>query len=163
MHGVSAEQAAEELLQVVPRIMDVIRADVRRRRGEDLSVAQFRTLAFLDRNPDISLSAVAEHIGLTLPSMSKLIDGLVERELVTRETCPGDRRRINLGLTPRGQATINSAFATTRAVLAARVAPLSEQERENLVRTMQELRPLFMMDPEPEAERVPAGETNGNP
>jgi hypothetical protein len=44
---------------------------------------QFRTLAVIDRNANASLSDVTEHIGLTLPSMSKLVDGLVARKLAT--------------------------------------------------------------------------------
>jgi len=36
---------------------------------------------------------VAEHVGLRLPSMSALIDGLVERGLVARRQSAVDRRR----------------------------------------------------------------------
>ena len=48
-------------------------------------MAQFRTLAFVDANQGASLSEVAGHIGLGLPSMSKLVDALVNRELLTRD------------------------------------------------------------------------------
>ena len=75
---------AQEILEVVPAVMLAIRAELRRHRTADLSVPQFRTLAFIDRQADASLSDVAEHIGLTLPSMSKIVDGLVTRKFVTR-------------------------------------------------------------------------------
>src|SRR5512136_2172583 len=104
----SPDACAQEILEVVPAVMRAIRAEMRRHRMADLSVPQFRTLAFVDRNVDASLSDVAEHIGLTLPSMSKIVDGLVSRKLVTRQTHPTDRRRMTLTLTTRGQTALES-------------------------------------------------------
>lgn len=81
----SADTIARELLEVVPVIMRTIRAEMRSHRGADMSVVQFRALLFLNRNPGTSLSAVAEHLDLTLPTVSKMIDGMVANHLVTRE------------------------------------------------------------------------------
>src|SRR5512137_2718402 len=105
----SPDICAQEILEVVPAVMRIIRAEMRRHRTADLSVPQFRTLAFIDRNVAASLSDVAEHIGLTLPSMSKIVDGLVMRKLVTRQTHPTDRRRMTLALTPRGQTALQTS------------------------------------------------------
>src|SRR6266536_982420 len=99
----TANECAGELLEVVPLIMRYIRIEMRRSRGSDLTVPQFRTLAFLTTNEGASLSSLADHIGLTLPSASKLVDGLVERKLVQRKTCPDDRRRMTLLLTGSGR------------------------------------------------------------
>src|SRR5512136_3296462 len=106
--AISSETCAQEVLEVVPLVMRTIRAEMRRHRTADLSVPQFRTLSFIDHNADASLSDVAEHIGLTLPSMSKIVDGLVTRKLVTRQTHPTDRRRMTLTLTTRGQTALES-------------------------------------------------------
>ena len=102
----SPDVCAQEILEVVPAVMRTIRAELRRHRMADLTVPQFRTLAFIDHKADASLSDVAEHIGLTLPSMSKIVDGLVVRKLVTRQTHPTDRRRMTLALTTRGQTAL---------------------------------------------------------
>src|SRR5512136_590260 len=95
----SPDVCAQEILDVVPVVMRTIRAELRRHRTADLSVPQFRTLAFIDRQADASLSDVAEHIGLTLPSMSKIVESLVVRKFVTRQRHPPDGRRITLALT----------------------------------------------------------------
>lgn len=137
------EVCAQEMLDVVPQVMRAIRADMRRHRAADLSVPQFRTLAFIDRGDQPSLSAVAEHIGLTLPSMSKIVDGLVARKLVTRETHPADRRRLVLALTRSGQTALATSRRATRACLAEELATLSDAERANIVRALETLRPLF--------------------
>ncbi len=141
---------AGELLDVVPRVMRVLRAQMHSHRAADLSVPEFRTLGFLNGHAGASLSDVADHIGLTLPSMSKLIDGLVERKLVTREFDPGDRRRVTLTLTGRGRAILQAAHAPTQAYLAEVLSALSPVERATVVQAMRMLRPLFISEREKE-------------
>ncbi len=48
--SITPEQAARELLEVVPIITKDIRSEMRSRRSSDLTVPQFRTLAFVNRN-----------------------------------------------------------------------------------------------------------------
>ena len=61
---INSEEAAHELLEVVPVIMKDIRSEMRSRRSPDLTVPQFRTLAFVDRNKGTSLSAVGKSYGI---------------------------------------------------------------------------------------------------
>jgi DNA-binding MarR family transcriptional regulator len=145
MH-VSSDEAAFEVLEVIPLIMRVIRSEMREHRSADLSVPQFRALSYLNRNAGASLSELAAHIGLTLPSMSKLVDGLLGRRLLTREIPAGDRRRVTLQLTTNGRATLQSAYASAQAQLAARLAALPEAERVKVVEALRALRPLFTQE-----------------
>ncbi len=145
----SPNEVAHEVLDVAPSIVRVIRTEMRRHRGADLSVPQFRTLAFLHHHPGASLSAAAEHLGLTLPTVSKMVDGLVARKLVTRATQDADRRCIRLAATPHGEATWMAARQSTQAKLAEQLAGLSEGERAAVVRAMGILRPIFAGSPEP--------------
>src|SRR5690349_21174241 len=96
---VSPDNCARALLEVVPPIMRVIRAEMRSQSAPELSVPQFRVLAYVNNHPGASLSEVADHIGLTRPAMSVLVDGLVNRRLMLRETDRSDRRRLTLALT----------------------------------------------------------------
>jgi MarR family transcriptional regulator for hemolysin len=141
--AVSAEEAAALLLDAVPPVMRAIRAEMRSHRAPDLSVPQFRTLLFVNRNAGTSLSGVAEHLGLTLPSTSKLVDKLVARGLVAREDATDDRRRIALRLTEDGRSVLAAAAQATLATLAARLAPLSPDERRALAETMRLLKAVF--------------------
>lgn len=139
---------ARELLDMVPRVMRDVRSQMRHHRASDLSVPEFRTLGFLSNHTGVSLSDVADHIGLTLPSMSKLIDGLVERKLVTREFDSADRRRVTLALTGRGRTILQAAHTSTQDYLAQVVSALSPAERATVVQAMRVLRPLFISDRE---------------
>ncbi|MCL4303484.1 MAG: MarR family transcriptional regulator [Anaerolineae bacterium] len=155
---VSIDNCAHEVLEVTPLIMRAIRAEMRRQRGFDLSVPQFRTLAYLNYYQGASLSDAAEFIGLTLPSMSKLVDGLVARQLVLRELAANDRRRVMLALTAAGQATFQAARAATQTFLAQRLAELPAEERAVVTEAMQILHPLFT--PQQELESEPDGRSN---
>jgi DNA-binding MarR family transcriptional regulator len=143
---ISPEDCARALLEAVPPVMRVIRNEMRRQSKPELSVPQFRVLSYLNRQPGASLSAVADHIGLTRPAMSILVDGLVNRNLVARDTDPGDRRRLTLSLTRQGQSLYTAARGRTQARLAARLAALSPAERQALVATLEQLRGLFVPD-----------------
>ncbi len=140
---------ARQVLDVVPLIMCAIRREMRSHRSADISVPQFRTLAFLNEHEGASLSDAAEFIGLTLPSMSKLVDGLVTRGLVTRQTHPGDRRRMTLTLTGAGQEFHQSARQATQDCLARRLALLSDSDRAAVMRAMEALCLVFMPSDEP--------------
>ena len=139
----SPAHTARELMEVVPLVMRTFRAEMRGSRANDLSVPQFRALGFVHRKPGASLSDVAEHIGMALPSMSKLMDGLVDRKLVRRAGDAGDRRRVTLELPARGCALWQSARASAQASLAVRLAALDENDQATIVRAMLILQPLF--------------------
>ena len=83
---------ASLLMEVVPAVMSYIRAEIRKRRMPGLSVPHFRALIFVHHHQDASLSQVAEHMGLKLPSASKIVDVLTARKLMVRRHSKEDRR-----------------------------------------------------------------------
>lgn len=137
------DDCARELLDTIPLLMQTIHNGVRRERRLKGSVPQLRTLAFLHREPDASLSQAAEHVGLTLPSMSKLVERLVKRGLVARVTCSEDRRRVGLTLTPAGKSVLLAAREVAQQRLVIILASLSAGERVTVVQVMQALRRVF--------------------
>lgn len=137
------EETAHQVLDTVPVVMRTIRAEFRGQRSVDLSVPQFRTLAFIKNNDGASLSSLANHIGLTLPSISKLVDGMVSRGLVDRDEHREDRRRISLRLTPQGKSELEAAHSHTQAFLADKMSSLTKEELAIIVHSMQILKDLF--------------------
>lgn len=137
-------QCARVILDVSPMIIQAIRFEMRSVKLTDLTVPQFRTLLYISRNPGASLSAAAEFIGLTLSSMSILVNGLVERDLVEREVSKKDRRRIQLTLSEYGKHNLEGVRIGTEERLALIVSGLTDQERESIVQSLELLRPLFL-------------------
>jgi DNA-binding MarR family transcriptional regulator len=137
------EDCAQAVLDTVPLVMRSIRNELRSHRNQDLSIPQFRILMFVKNHTEPSISDVAEHIGLTLPTLSKMIDLLVARQWVTRTQCLADRRRMQLGLTERGQAMLAESLASTRANLAECFEGLPENDLDRVIQAMQLLQELF--------------------
>lgn len=146
----TAAECAGALLDVVPQVMRVVRAEIRSHRDGELSVPQFRALAYLDRHPGSPLLAVAAHLGLTPPSMSKLIDGLIARRLVSRQESAADRRRITLSLTTQGRSTLERTRRHTRVRLAEALATLAAAERATVMEALAILRRTFSIEGEEE-------------
>jgi len=138
------DSCAQALMETAPQIMQSIRVEMRRGRSTEISIPQFRTLRFIQRNPDSSLSDLADHLGLTLPSVSKLVDGLVKQKLVSRKESPEDRRKITLLLTDTGTAMVDSARADARSHLADKLKQLSDDELQTISLAMQILHPIFI-------------------
>lgn len=143
----TADICAHELIDVIPDVMQLIRAEVRRQRGPGLSVLQLRALAFLERNPGSALSALADHVGLTLSAMSTQISNLVQRGLVRRSESATDRRFVTLTLTEKGQTRLLAVRQSAQASLAVVCAPLSAEEQATLINALAILRELVSASP----------------
>ena len=68
---------------------------IARSRRAGLSITQCKALLALAgpaSEPSPRRSAIAERLGVSLPSMSRAVDGLVKSKLVTRVEDPDDRR-----------------------------------------------------------------------
>lgn len=137
------EECAADLLEVVPVVMRSIRTERDQHRAEGLTSAQFHMMRFLRRHPDTSLVGIAEHFGLTLPTVSKMIDGLVMKNLVTRQNSAQDRRRIILRLTLQGEQNFDSTQRATLESLVEKLKSLSPAEREGLAQSLRLLRVTF--------------------
>jgi DNA-binding MarR family transcriptional regulator len=71
----------------------------------DLSFTQLKALCALEMDgEERSVKALAESMGVSLPTMSRAIDGLFERGFVDRREDPVDRRVRRLRLTDAGRA-----------------------------------------------------------
>jgi DNA-binding MarR family transcriptional regulator len=142
----TSDQVAVAILETIPPLMRAIREQMRSGRAASLSVAQFRLLLFVRRNPGTNLSSAAEHLGTTLPAASQLVERLVRAEFMTRAQHPEERRRVELRLTDAGGATLAECDSRTRAWLCERLSALGESELDRLATTLGELRGVLTQD-----------------
>src|SRR4030095_202159 len=75
----TADRCARDVMEIVPVVMRVIRAEMRLRGGRCASVPQLRALGLVHRHPGASLTEVAVHLGVTPATASVLVDRLVRR------------------------------------------------------------------------------------
>ena len=151
----SAADCAREVLEVVPAVLRPIRQQMRRHRAAGLSIPQFRSLCFVERYDGASLSMVADHLDLSLPTVSRMISGLVQRGYMQRKSSEDDRRHVSLSLRPRGQAVMREARSATQKFLSQKFEALPQERREALVVAMQALRDVFEQEMPHPAEQTP--------
>ncbi len=125
----SPDDCARELLATLPAVMRFIRTHMRQYHRAELTEPQFRTLVFLSHNGDSTLSALAEFLALSPPAASRMVDLLVKRGLIDRQTPSSNRRRVSLSLTALGKEKFQTALAATQAAMTKNFQILSSQER----------------------------------
>ena len=135
---------SRDLMEITPQIVQLIRIEMRSGRGDDLTIPQFRTLRYVQKNPDTSLNSLADHLGLTPPSVSKLVDGLVKQDLITRRESPIDRRKLTLVLTNNGEEIVNRARSKAQERLAEKMSLLSEPDLNTIHHAMELLSTYFL-------------------
>jgi DNA-binding MarR family transcriptional regulator len=131
------------MLDALPPVMRVVRKYMRSHRAAGLSVPQFRAMAYLRATPAAKLSAVADFLGASMPTSSRIVSGLVAKGLVKRCERTKDRRCVDLLLTPKGISVIDSALRATRAQLAKELSALNREQLREIFSGMQSLRSLF--------------------
>ena len=124
--------------------MKAIRTQMRENSAALPSVVHFRALAFINREPDADVSRLASHIGLMLPSASKLVQTLLERRYISRTPDPADRRRALLKPTAKGRKVMTAARQATRDYLATLLRDCDPRDRNAITGSMRALRPIFV-------------------
>jgi len=140
---------AAEILETIPALMGVIRNEVRRHRTTSLSVADFRVLLYVNVNGGTGLSPIADHVGFSVPSASRVVERLLQDGLLRRETFPEDRRRVVLTLTEAGSREIARARDAAGRYLGQRLDTLDAEAQEEMTRSLQLLRKTFAPAPAP--------------
>ncbi|GAB3403103.1 MarR family transcriptional regulator [Schumannella luteola] len=131
-----AETDPDELRMIIQRLSRRIRVH---RAADGISDAQLGVLFQLEKHGDRTPGQLAEHEGVTPPSINRTINGLEEAGWITRNPDPDDARRVRIRLTDAGVAIITETRRLRAAWFTQRLALLDPQER----RLLQEVTPLL--------------------
>ena len=102
--------------------------------GSGLSAPRLSALSVIVFGGAMSLAELAAAEQVRPPTMSRIVDALVEKKLVTREVAPGDRRSVRIAATDEGISLLNAGRERRVRALIARLAKLAESERRALAR-----------------------------
>lgn len=141
--ALSPSQCAADIMTVVPAVTRFLRAGIRSHGKPHLSLSQLRVLYFLRRRSQSSLSEVADYLDVTRPTMSAMVERLVQRGLVNRISDPKERRRIILTLTAAGTAEMERVYDAALATVADQLAGLSEVQLQQVQAGLAILGDLF--------------------
>ena len=106
----------------------------------DLTFSQIKSLSLLAGREPLTLKAISDEIGLSLPAISRGVDSLVKRGLVKRAEDPTDRRAKRVWLTAKGRRTFEGLLELRLVGVRNFVDGLEPDERDALA---EGLRPLM--------------------
>ncbi len=82
--------------------------------SEEVTLAQYRTLVVLASRGPQAVVALAEDLGVSAPTASRMCDRLVRDGLISRTEDAEDRRRVSLILTTRGRRLLDEVTVRRR-------------------------------------------------
>jgi long-chain acyl-CoA synthetase len=126
---VGSERSSSDAELRVPTLTLAVLARLLERALTDMTLAQFRVLSLVASSPERA-GRIAAKADVSRPSLSGLLDGLVQRGWVRRVTVDGDRRGVSLEITAEGRAALEGARAATTERIATALDHLAPGERQ---------------------------------
>ena len=105
----------------------------------NLTVDQGLTLVVLDKYPDLSQQQLAELVFKDKASITRIIELLVQKGLVSRAIHPTDRRKFDLHLTAVGRTTLTQLAGPIALNQRTALQGLSEQELAQFETTLRKI------------------------
>ena len=136
--------ATTELVDVVNLVTQIFWADLRRS-AQPIELTQWATLRRIARSP-CTMSELARHKGVGLPTISKSVEMLVRRGWVERWIDENDRRQTMVRLTASGRRVLADSRTRLEKLLDQQLAVLTAAERDALAASLQRARKALLPD-----------------
>jgi len=137
MHDQETVEKAMRLYARAVGILDTLR--VQAWKQLDITVTQLRVLFILRDTAGAPAGFLAEHLRVTPPTVTGLVDRLVRMGFVRREEDPEDRRLVRNYLTERGLRVVGEVEREGRAFLSKVFDRLSPEQMNRLVASLEDL------------------------
>ncbi len=135
-----ADTILEEISPIVARAKHAWAARCQER---GLSLTHFQVLSILDRSGPMSMSHLADHLGVSLPNATGIVSRMEERGVVERTHDAADRRVVVVQPTEVGRDFSRELGDVRRAEVTALIGALTLEQQENLLRAVRDLRAVI--------------------
>lgn len=104
----SKNQLAEHMADLTYELLENCQIKIERTAHKlNLTVAEFKLLRSIQDGEKLSAGGLAKRLGLSSSRITRIIDGLVKKEMVRKDVGGKDRRVVDVQLTPIGVETRN--------------------------------------------------------
>lgn len=131
--GVPDEEHVVDAVLAASRAMVAISVRSLSAVSERVTLTQYRVLVVLASRGQQTVAALAEELGVTAPTASRMCDRLVRDGLITRSEDPDDRRRVSLVLTTVGRRLLDEVTDRRRLEIQQILALLSNSTQRSMV------------------------------
>ena len=125
-----------ELLPLLFGVIRSIQTHLNKKHRQDLtffSPLQIHTLAFIKEHKNPLMRELADFLGVTPPSATSLVDGLVKSKMLKRHFNKSDRRVVYLHITQLGEKNLKNGFRQMATHLKEIYNCLNKKERKQII------------------------------
>jgi len=97
------------------------------------SYIQLQALSFISNQKNPIIKSVAEHLNITPPSATFLINNLLKSKLVNRLHNAQDKRMVHLVISKKGEKELEKSFLRSKKHLYKKLSLLSARERQSFI------------------------------
>ena len=127
-------EIAVKVFETVPSIVRSLRAEIKNS-IQEVSFPQFRVLSNIHRGLS-HIGEIAEHHGISQPSVSKMVDILVEKGLVKKNRSKRDARNYDLQLTDKGRTLLLAGRNKAHKGISKKIRHLSKADKEKILEAL---------------------------
>ena len=131
------EKISEKMVMLYLKVMRSLRD--KRITKLDLSAPQIIILLSLQEMDCAKVSDLARERGVSVPTMTGVIDRMEQAGYLKRTANKNDRRQVLIKLTPKGKNTVDKILQTVRKKWSGFAAALTEPERRSYASILQKL------------------------
>jgi len=104
--------------------------------AEEVTLTQYRTLVVLASRGTQNLVGLAEAVGVTPATATRMCDRLVKKKLIVRASEPDDRRQVRLALTKKGLGLVRAVTDRRRREIKTILSTITLKEQTALVQAL---------------------------
>jgi DNA-binding MarR family transcriptional regulator len=105
--------------------------------AEEVTLTQYRTLVVLASRGPQNLAGLAEAVGVTPATATRMCDRLVRKKLISRRVERDNRRTVRLTLSVTGRELVNAVTESRRRDISHIIRAIPADERGVLVQALQ--------------------------
>mgnify|MGYP000325654090 CR=1 FL=1 len=134
----SSEALVQRILNLSEAIVNVVQISVPAEwLTSGLTLAQLRVLLVLHLQGDSRMSAIASALGIALPTATAIVDKLVRKGLVERETDASDRRLVLCTLSETAKNLLNKLWLSGKFQMESLLDGLTPEQLEKAAEVAQ--------------------------
>ena len=104
--------------------------------AEEVTLTQYRTLIVIASRGPQNLAGLAEAVGVTPATATRMCDRLVRKALIRRREERGDRRQLRLVLTDKGRMLVDAVTERRRLEIERIISEIPAEEQVVLVNAL---------------------------
>ena len=137
--GSSPSEAPDSVVDAVlsaSRVLVAVAARSLADVAEEVTLTQYRTLIVLASRGPQNLAGLAEAVGVTPATATRMCDRLVRKDLIRRRTERDDRRQLRVALTTRGRSLVDAVTVRRRQEIARIMSEIPVEQQAILVQAL---------------------------